>query len=79
MLADFGLSKVIEDLNEVNMSSTSTACAGTLRWKAPELVETDSNNGVTLASDIWALGCTIYEVLYLPTYSLGFMNTLASF
>ncbi|KIO31392.1 hypothetical protein M407DRAFT_67991 [Tulasnella calospora MUT 4182] len=39
---------------------TLTCNQYTLRWAAPELLEDD---GASLASDIWALGCVVYEVM----------------
>ena len=60
VLTDFGLSKVVEKLSRSAGSSTSTG-AGALRWKAPELLR---GGKVTLASDIWAFGCTSFEVLF---------------
>jgi serine/threonine protein kinase len=62
VLTDFGLSKVTEGLNKAAGSSTSNAGAGTLRWKAPELFRTSTSGTVTLASDVWAFGCTAYQV-----------------
>ncbi|KIO17633.1 hypothetical protein M407DRAFT_32674 [Tulasnella calospora MUT 4182] len=39
---------------------TLTCNQYTLRWAAPELLEDDD---ASLASDIWALGCVVYEVM----------------
>lgn len=73
VLTDFGLSKVVEDLNTAAGSSTTTVGAGSLRWKAPELLKIPMSESVnvTLASDVWAFGCTTYQLLTVTIpYSL---------
>jgi serine/threonine protein kinase len=66
-LADFGLAS-IKDSQVLNMSSGSNSrAAGTLRWQAPEILDStsvhaDSDGGNTLTSDIYALACVYYEV-----------------
>jgi serine/threonine protein kinase len=67
VLTDFGLSKVIEDVNRAG-SSTSNRGAGALRWKAPELLGIHLIP-VTPASDVWAFGCTAYQV-FMPLNSV---------
>ncbi|KAJ3570670.1 hypothetical protein NP233_g4258 [Leucocoprinus birnbaumii] len=57
MLADFGLSKVSMTLP----TTTSQFRGGTTHWMAPELHEDDAVPDKR--SDIWAFGCTCYEVL----------------
>lgn len=64
VLSDFGLSQVIGDLVGSSTSTTSTI-AGSIRWQAPELVLEDENSQImqlSFSSDIWAFGCTAYEV-----------------
>ncbi|KAJ7596338.1 kinase-like domain-containing protein [Mycena floridula] len=64
VVADFGLSKILEH----STGYTTSSLAGSLNWLAPELFEAQelgqpiqtSRSG---ASDIWALGCTVYELL----------------
>ncbi|GFG30074.1 hypothetical protein Cfor_09502 [Coptotermes formosanus] len=34
-------------------------------YRAPEMVDTWSNHAITLASDVWALGCIIYTLCYM--------------
>ena len=56
-LADFGVAtKLTEAEKEKNNSF-----AGTPHWMAPEVIEMSGN--VTTASDIWSVGCTVYELL----------------
>ncbi|KAG8951743.1 Transmembrane osmosensor [Tulasnella sp. 424] len=59
MLADFGLSKVIEE--GATGLTTSDGLKGTLRYYSPELMsESKANHG--LSSDIWAWACLALEV-----------------
>ncbi|RXW20668.1 hypothetical protein EST38_g5197 [Candolleomyces aberdarensis] len=70
-LADFGLSLILESQRLGNKSPT---LAGSICWMAPELMtagelESDPNGGQAVkreidrkAGDIFALGCTIYEI-----------------
>lgn len=64
-LSDFGLAKIPQDGFGSRFSSNGVT--GTIRWMGPELFpdirSTDSIIPTrTLSSDIWALGCTLYEV-----------------
>jgi len=34
-------------------------------YRAPEMVDTWSNHAITVASDVWALGCIIYTLCYM--------------
>ncbi|EDR03985.1 uncharacterized protein LACBIDRAFT_306311 [Laccaria bicolor S238N-H82] len=71
MLTDFGLAKVIEELAGPTGNTTST-CAGSVRWQAPELI-TDTRPDIsddaskpsspTRGSDVWSFGCTAYEIM----------------
>ncbi|KAG8899005.1 hypothetical protein FRC01_010702, partial [Tulasnella sp. 417] len=59
MLADFGLSRVLEDAP--TGLTTTESLKGTLRFYSPELIKgTDASH--SLASDIWAWGCLVLEV-----------------
>ncbi|KAL5522104.1 hypothetical protein ACEPAF_1961 [Sanghuangporus sanghuang] len=64
LIADFGLSKLIGRESSISIG------AGTTRWMARELLHTDPSSlgtGISCrrskASDIWALGMTILELL----------------
>ena len=62
-LADFGLLTIISD--ETNITSTAVG-ATTAQWMSPELLfpdKFDSKGYPTKASDCYALGMVIYEVL----------------
>ena len=55
-LADFGSSKkIMEQAQEKN------SFCGTPYWMAPEVVK---QSGYSRFSDIWSLGCTVYELLF---------------
>jgi WD40 repeat protein len=58
-LTDFGLAKVIEDAGE---ETRSEARAGTPHYMAPEQV-TGRRREVGPATDVYALGATLYEIL----------------
>ncbi|KAK7434634.1 hypothetical protein VKT23_020100 [Stygiomarasmius scandens] len=59
-LADFGLSFVYESKSLATASRE--AVIGTVPWSAPELLNPEVPGPNTTASDIYALGCTMYEV-----------------
>ncbi|KAJ2924641.1 hypothetical protein H1R20_g12446, partial [Candolleomyces eurysporus] len=71
VLADFSLSKAIEELTEPTGFTTS-GHGGNVRWIAPELLfdqaedekgELDENYATrTRKSDVWSFGCVAYEV-----------------
>ncbi|KAF9460931.1 kinase-like domain-containing protein [Collybia nuda] len=65
VLADFGISKVLEELSGPTGNTTVGSEAGSFRWLAPERLDTrlTTDKDPTPASDIWAFGCTIYEIL----------------
>ncbi len=56
-LSDFGGSKVITDEIEYRQKNS---LKGTPHWMAPEIIKSME---YTRYSDIWALGCTIFEML----------------
>ncbi|KAJ7585351.1 kinase-like domain-containing protein [Mycena floridula] len=59
VVTDFGLARVLQDLLPTGFSTSSFA--GSIPWQAPELFSGGQRK--TLASDVWALGCTVYELL----------------
>lgn len=60
LLADFGLSKALEDLTAVPFTQ-STGANGCFRWMAPELHE--DGGRMTLKSDTYAWGMTALELM----------------
>ncbi|XP_065051113.1 uncharacterized protein LOC135680839 [Rhopilema esculentum] len=57
-LIDFGCAKHLNvDLTDPSQSANSLI--GTPYWMAPEVIR---GNGQNLKSDIWSLGCTVYEL-----------------
>ncbi|KAJ7587383.1 kinase-like domain-containing protein [Mycena floridula] len=59
-VADFGLGKFIQT-DALCQFTPSTTLPGALMWCAPELV-TEDRPTITLASDVYALGCVFYEI-----------------
>ena len=61
-LGDFGLAKV-----RVASSTQSTfaGAVGTLRWSAPEFLRAGGKKSATPASDVYALGVVLWEILTL--------------
>lgn len=60
LLYDFGLSSLVRDLG-LNTKSTSTV-AGSLRWAAPEVFQTDAKSKISLFSDIYSFGSVALQV-----------------
>lgn len=56
-MGDFGISKVLESTTQVAMT-----VVGTPYYLAPEACQSEP---YTTKSDIWALGCVIYELCTL--------------
>ncbi|KAJ7289329.1 kinase-like domain-containing protein [Mycena rebaudengoi] len=64
VLSDFGLSRTLERHTGY---TTSNSSAGSVNWSSPELIrpwfQTEETHVKTLASDVWAFACTVYELL----------------
>jgi len=83
LLSDFGLAGFVDEF--AGREKNTTTLAGSLRWQAPELLcmeEEDLDGPKTLASDIWAFACTVFELLddNLPyhwyNYDYGIMKAI---
>ncbi|KAJ7585696.1 kinase-like domain-containing protein [Mycena floridula] len=64
VVTDFGLSRILEQNKED--TSSSLVQAGSARWLAAELFMNWTFGGTksrSFETDIWALGCTVYELL----------------
>ncbi|KAG8718867.1 hypothetical protein FRC09_011984 [Ceratobasidium sp. 395] len=62
-IGEFGLSFLARDFA---LNAPSISQAGLSRWMSPELVDIDPDTGVvvpTTASDVWALACTLLEIM----------------
>ncbi|KZP28520.1 kinase-like protein [Athelia psychrophila] len=67
-ISDFGLSRILE-----YSGFTTKAVGGTCRWMAAELIDPEEDDGepaLTTATDVWAFGMTVLEILSgkLPFY-----------
>ena len=68
-IGDFGISKQLESPTEYTQSKN----IGTFIYMAPEMIlEKEYNYKV----DIWALGCIVYELCTLNTYSRGAISII---
>ena len=56
-LGDFGISKVLESTQEI-----ANTVVGTPYYMSPEVCE---NKPFSFKSDVWALGCVLYELCTL--------------
>lgn len=65
-LADFGLSRYVDAQVLEEFDEVCSPAAGLIIWRAPEWTEAlfkDRFMPPTLATDVWSLGCVIYEVI----------------
>jgi serine/threonine protein kinase len=68
-LSDFGLSQFLDKM--AAYPGNTTTMGGSVRWQAPELLLNDEGPmSLTTSSDIWAFGCTSYEVRVLVIFFL---------
>ncbi|KAJ7230379.1 kinase-like domain-containing protein, partial [Mycena pura] len=83
VLSDFGLSRSLE--RPTSYTTSTYSMAGSLNWSSPELIrpwfDTEEACVKTLASDVWAFGCTVYELLteeapYASSPPNGFLKML---
>jgi len=58
-LADFGVSKVLEEESDI-----VKGCEGTTHFLPPEVCDYDITEYSGKAADVWALGVTLYAMLY---------------
>lgn len=61
-IADFGISKVLDQTQTINMSYTSSdgsspKLTGTPMYSSPEICR---NEQVSFKSDVWSMGCLLY-------------------
>ncbi|KAH9842886.1 kinase-like domain-containing protein [Rhodofomes roseus] len=60
LLCDFGMAKVVGDINSTPATTTLTR-SGSTRWLAPELIFEDTVQ-ITTACDVWSFGMTMLEL-----------------
>jgi len=65
-IADFGISKEIQSSNDLSKG------VGTTCYQSPEILTSLKYDGKT---DIWSLGCVIFEILFHKKYSLSLDDT----
>ena len=76
VLSDFGLARALGKTDKSGL--TTSSISGSLRWLAPELFpkleggQANSQTEIqrTKASDVWAFGCTVYEVSTVPPIAI---------
>lgn len=61
-IADFGMSKLVEEVTGTSAQSTLTQQDDCARWLAPELIE-GSISSPTFATDTYSFGMTILELV----------------
>ena len=61
-LGDFGISRVLQGTRD-----KATTVAGTPAYMSPEMCQSKE---YTLKSDIWALGCLLYELCTFNVYGI---------
>lgn len=70
LISDFGLCKRLEN-DQSSFRATTANGAGTSGWRAPEVLNDDSNRRATRALDIFSLGCVFYYVLTSGSHPFG--------
>ncbi|KAE9402927.1 kinase-like protein [Gymnopus androsaceus JB14] len=61
-LADFGLAGMMSTLQTLS-SSTGNGTGGSVRWMAPELFDFTTNSRPSTLTDVYSLGCTVFEIV----------------
>ena len=67
-LIDFGIAKAIQSDDTTNIYRESAI--GTVNYMAPEAIQDSGDDGkfrLGRASDIWSLGCILYQMIYGKT------------
>ncbi|CAE6520319.1 unnamed protein product, partial [Rhizoctonia solani] len=62
-ITEFGLTSLVEGFG---LFAPSISQANRTRWSSPELLDPDIEDqtpAYTVASDVWALGCTLFEII----------------
>eukprot|EP00243_Klebsormidium_subtile_P007461 TRINITY_DN3312_c0_g2_i2.p1 TRINITY_DN3312_c0_g2~~TRINITY_DN3312_c0_g2_i2.p1 ORF type:complete len:424 (+),score=63.15 TRINITY_DN3312_c0_g2_i2:352-1623(+) len=62
VVADFGLARIIRNTRGQTQATATGSMRGTVPYMSPEALSPDFGRP-SKPSDIWALGCTIYELL----------------
>ncbi|KAE9387519.1 kinase-like protein, partial [Gymnopus androsaceus JB14] len=60
-LADFGLAGMMSTLQ--TLSSTGDGTRGSTRWMAPELLDYRTHSRPSTSTDMYSLGCTVFEIV----------------
>lgn len=71
LISDFGLCKRLENDQSSFRATTANGGAGTSGWRAPEVLNDDSNRRATRALDIFSLGCVFFYVLTGGSHPFG--------
>ena len=72
-LCDFGVTLPLDKDGKVDQEGGKNQYIGTEPWSAKEVIEEET---ITTKTDIYALGCTIYEMLSLETPHFNHMGNL---
>ncbi|GAB1520348.1 hypothetical protein RhiTH_003422 [Rhizoctonia solani] len=61
-IGEFGLASLVEGFESF---APSISQGGRVRWLSPELLQTEPDQRMvpTIESDVWALGCTLFEIM----------------
>ncbi|KAF9070944.1 kinase-like domain-containing protein [Rhodocollybia butyracea] len=62
-LADFGLAVINTESQAWTVATSTSATKGTIRWMAPEYIFSRGPKAPHTSRDIYAFGCTIFEII----------------